>query len=150
MMIQPARRFLPTLSLLAMFAACRDHSGADTNAATDSAFARDLAMAQRQVSPQTVFNDAPVGGSANAAPAPKAPTPKPEPPRARAPRPTPKRNEPPAPVARAPRPTPPAPVTTAPSPAPAAKPAPAAGVIGAGSAIGMTINGRVCTLSALV
>jgi hypothetical protein len=149
-MIQPARRLLPALSLLALFAGCRDRSSADANAAADSAFARDIALAQRQAPPQTVFNDAPIGGTTNAAPTKAAPAPKPEPPRARAPRPTPKRAEPPAPVRRTPRPTPPAPVATQPTPAPAAKAGPAAGVIGTGSRIGMTINQRVCTLSALV
>ena len=149
-MIQPARRLLPVLSLLALFAACRDKSAADANASADSAFARDIALAQRQVAPQSVFNDAPIGGTTNAAPAPKAPSPKPEPPRVRTPRPTPRREQPPAPVRRTPRSTPPAPVATAPTPAPAAKPSPAAGVIGTGSRVGMTINGRVCTLSALV
>jgi hypothetical protein len=149
-MIQPARRLLPALSLLALFAACRDRSSSDANAAADSSFARDIALAQRQAPPQTVFNDAPIGGTTSAAPAPAAPTPKPEPPRARAPRPTPKREEPPAPVRRTPRATPPAPVATQPASAPAESPAPAAGVIGAGSRIGMTINERVCTLSALV
>jgi len=149
-MIQPARRFLPALSLLALLTACRDKPAPDANASADSAFARDIALAQRQVAPQTVFNDAPIGGTTNAAPAPKAPTPKPEPPRVRAPRPTPRREEPPAPVRRTPRSTPPAPVATAPTPAPAAKPASGAGVIGIGSRIGMTMNGRACTLSALV
>jgi hypothetical protein len=151
-MIQPARRLLPALSLLALFAGCRDHSGADTSAVADSSFARDLAMAQRQVLPQTVFNDAPIGGNANASTTPKAPAPKPEPPRARVPRPTPtpRRREPPTPVARTPRAPTPAPVATEPSPTPAAKPGPAAGVIGVGSRVGMTTNGRVCTLTALV
>ena len=147
-MIQPARRLLPALSLLALFAGCRDRSSSDTNAAADSAFARDIALAQRQAPPQTVFNDAPLGGTTNAAPAPAAPAPKPEPPRARAPRPTPRRAEPPAPVRRSPRPTSPAPVAA--QPTPATKAGPAAGVIGTGSRIGMTINQRVCTLSALV
>jgi hypothetical protein len=147
-MIQPARRLLPALSLLALFAACRDRSNSDANAAADSAFARDIALAQRQAPPQTVFNDAPIGGTTSAAPTKAAPAPKPAPPRARAPRPTPKRAEPPAPVRRSPRATPPAPVATQPTPAP--NPAPAAGVIGTGSRIGMTINERACTLSALV
>ena len=151
-MIQPARRLLPALSLLALFAGCRDRSSADTSAVADSSFARDLAMAQRQVLPQTVFNDAPIGGNANASTTPKAPAPKPEPPRARAPRPTPtpRRSSPPAPVTRTPRAPTPAPVATEPSPTPAAKPGPAAGVIGVGSRVGMTTNGRVCTLTALV
>src|SRR4051812_29589451 len=112
-MIQPALRLLPALSLLALFAACRDRSGADANASTDSSFARDLAMAQRQVAPQTVFNDAPIGGAASAATAPKVPAPKPPP--MRVPRPTPRREEPPAPVARTPRRTPPAPANTQPT-----------------------------------
>ena len=67
-MIQPARRLLSALSLLALFAACRDNSAADANASADSAFARDIALAQRQVAPQTVFNDAPIGGTTNARP----------------------------------------------------------------------------------
>jgi len=148
-MIQPARRLLPALSLLALFAGCRDRSSPDANAAADSAFARDIALAQRQAPPQTVFNDAPIGGTTNAAPEKAAPAPKPEPPRARAPRPTPKRSAPPAPVRRTPRGTPPAPVATEPTPAPGSAPA-AAGVIGTGSRIGMTINERACTLTALV
>jgi hypothetical protein len=147
-MIQSARRFFPALSLLALSAGCRDRS----SAVADSSFARDLAMAQRQVLPQTVFNDAPIGGNANASATPKAPAPKPEPPRARSPRPTPKarRSEPPAPIARTPHAPTPAPVATGPSPTPAAKPGPTAGVIGVGSRVGMATNGRVCTLTALV
>src|SRR5215218_8299586 len=100
-------RLMPALSALALLAACGDRAGTDTAAATDSAFVRDLAMAQRQAPPQTVFNDAPVGGSMSAVPASAAPEPK----RARTPRPTPapRRESPPAPVARTPRPTPPEP-----------------------------------------
>ena len=145
-----ARRLVPALSALALLAACRDRAGSSA-AATDSAFARDLAMAQRQAPPQTVFNDAPVGGTTRAAKAAAAPTRKPEPPRARAPQPTPRREGPPAPVARTPRPIPPepSPVAAEPTPAPANTPAPAAGVIGAGTRVGMTTNGRVCVLSAL-
>jgi hypothetical protein len=54
-------------------------------------------------------------------------------------------------VARSPRPTPPEEPTAVaeqPAPAPAAA-GPAAGVIGVGSRVGMTINGRVCTRTAL-
>jgi len=147
-MIQPARRLLGALSLLAMFVGCRDRSSADTSAVADSSFARDLAMAQRQVLPQSVFNDAPIGGNAAASAAATASAP----PRARTPRPTPtpRRAESPAPVRRTPRAPAPAPVESESSPTPAAKPGPAAGVIGVGSRVGMTTNGRVCTLSALV
>lgn len=106
-------------------------------------------MAQRPGPGPEVFNDAPVGAAAPAAPAAARPTPRPEPQRASAPRPrpTPRRESPPAPVAQAPR----QPATRAeePAPAPAEAPAPAAGVIGAGARIGMTINGRVCTNTAL-
>ena len=51
-------RLAPALALLG---ACRDRTPADTTGATDTALLRDLAMAQRQLPPQTVFNDAPVG-----------------------------------------------------------------------------------------
>ena len=109
-------------------------------------------MAQRGGVPQTVFNDAPIGGSAPAARAAGAPTRNQEPPRANAPtpRPTPKRQQPPAPIARAPEQTPPQPVATAPTPAPSPAPAPAAGVIGSGSRVGMSTNGKVCTANLLV
>ena len=140
-------RFLPALSALALLAACRDRASSDSGA-TDSALVRDLAMAQREAPPQTVFNDAPVGGAMTGNVAPDAPTPR----RAPTPRPTPapRRESPPAPVARTPRPTPPAPVERAPSPAPATPaPGPAPGVIGVGARVGMTTNGRTCT-SALV
>src|SRR6476620_7358929 len=120
-MIQPARRLLPALSLLALFAACRDHSSSDASAAADSAFARDIELAQRQAPPQTVFNDAPLGGSTTAAPEASAPAPTPE--RAPRPTPTPRRESPRAPVMRTPRPTTPAPAPVeraaeAPAPAP--------------------------------
>jgi hypothetical protein len=145
-------RLLPALSALALLAACQVRPCADS-AATDSAFARDLAMAQRQAPPQTVFNDAPVGGTTkSAAPAVEAPEP-----RARTPRPAPepKRESPRAPVTRAPRPTAPAPTpverdpSTAPVTTPAEAPGPARGVIGVGARVGMTTDGRACT-SALV
>src|SRR5215207_6734760 len=149
-MLPAARRLLPALSVLALLAACRDRasdgSTATAAATTDSAFVRDLAMAQRQAPPQTVFNDAPLGGTMNAAP---AATPSPELPRARTPRPTPAptRRTPPAPVARTPRPTAPEPAPVAEEPAPAPAANASAGVIGAGTRVGMTTNDRVCTLA---
>ena len=123
-----ARRLLPALSLLALFAACRDRSGADASATADSSFARDIAMAQRQVAPQTVFNDAPIGG-----------TPTPRPHRKRRHR-SPSRlayarrarrrgaTEPPAPVTRTPRAHAARAGGDGAGPTPAAKPASAAGV----------------------
>jgi hypothetical protein len=136
---------LPLATALVLAAGCRDKAPP----ATDSSLAQDLALAQRAGPGPEVFNDAPVGGPAPAAPAAARPTPRPEPPRASAPRPrpTPRRANPPAQVAQAPRA--PAPRAESPSPEPAPAPAPAAGVIGAGSHIGMTINGRVCTNTAL-
>src|SRR4051794_20147828 len=144
-----ARRLFPTVAVLALVVACHDKSKSEAASATDSSLARDLAMAQQQVAPQTVFNDAPVGGTTTAIPASAAPTPRPEPAKARAPRPTPvpKPRNPPAPIARSPRPTPPQPSAVAEEPAPA--PAAARGIFGVGSHVGMTLNGRVCTLSAL-
>jgi hypothetical protein len=106
-------------------------------------------MAQRAGSGPAVFNDAPLGAPAPAAPAAGRATPRPEPPRVSAPqpRPTPRRESPPARVAQAPRA--PAPRAESPAPEPAPAPGPVAGVIGAGSRIGMAINGRVCTNTAL-
>ncbi|HEV7990230.1 MAG TPA: hypothetical protein VGP25_00300 [Gemmatimonadaceae bacterium] len=146
------RRVASAAVALAMFAACRDGAADRSSPPTDSALARDLAMAQQQLPPQTVFNDAPIGAT-SASPARGAADPRPEPPTARAPRPvpSPRRESPPAPVARTPKPTPPSPSPSVeqPAPAPAQAPAPAAGIIGAGSRVGMTINGSVCTGSAL-
>jgi len=146
-------RALSALVAVVLLAGCRDRA-ADAAATTpDSALASDLAMAQRQLPPQTVFNDAPVGGTTRSRPAEAEPEPTPKPPTMRAPRPTPRprRASPPAPVARSPRPTPSAPVdvATEPASAPAAAPAPAAGIIGVGSRVGMTTNGRVCARTAL-
>jgi hypothetical protein len=133
---------LSLATALVLAAGCRDR----TPPVADSALVQDLAMAQRPGPGPEVFNDAPVGAAAAAAPAAARPTPRPEPPRARAPRPrpTPRRENPPAQVAQAPHE--PAPRAEEPAPAPAAAPA---GVIGAGARIGMTINGRVCTNTAL-
>jgi len=140
-------RFVPVVASLALFAACGDRAGSNGTAAADSAFARDIALAQQQMPPQTVFNDAPLGGAGPAAPTPAAEAPSPAPTR----RPTPRRESPPAPVARTPRPTAPqpAPIERAPEAAPSPAPGPAAGVIGAGTRIGLTMNERSCT-SALV
>ena len=144
-MLRLTRRTSIALSLasaIVLATGCRDR----TPPATDSALAQDLAMAQRPGAGMEVFNDAPVGASAPT-PAPVRPTPRPEPPRATAPRPrpVPRRENPPERLAQAPREPAPRAAEAAPAPAPA----PAAGVIGAGSRIGMTINGRVCTNTAL-
>ena len=142
-------RFAPVVATLALLAACGDRADTNGSAAADSAFARDIALAQQQVAPQTVFNDAPLGGTESAAPAPAVESPSPA--RARRPTPAPRRQSPPAPVARTPRSTapPPAPVDREPAAAPAPAPGPAAGIIGAGTRIGMVMNERTCT-SALV
>jgi hypothetical protein len=141
------RVVLPLATALAFAAGCRDKAPP----AADSSLAQDLAMAQRAGPGPDVFNDAPIGGTAPAAPAAARPTPRPEPPRASTPRPrpTPRRESPPARVAQAPRAPAPRPESPTPTPEPAPAPAPVAGVIGAGSRIGMTINGRVCTNTAL-
>ena len=129
-----------------LVAGCRERTRAPD---VDSALAQDLAMAQRPGPGPEVFNDAPIGGTAAAAPAAARPTPRPTPPRASAarPRPTPRRESPPARVAQAPHE--PAQRTEERAPMPAPAPAEVAGVIGAGSRIGMRINGRVCTNTAL-
>ena len=135
----------PLATALVLASGCRDKAPP----AADSSLAQDLAMAQRAGPGPEVFNDAPLGAPAAAAPVAARPTPRPEPPRTSTPRPrpTPRRDSPPAQVAQAPRT--PAPRAESPTPEPAPSPAPAAGVIGAGSRIGMTINGRVCTNTAL-
>lgn len=133
-------RLLPAFAVLALFAGCREKAPV---ASTDSSLARDLEMAQRTTPGPMVFNDAPVGASAPASAAKGAPTRRPEPPRARTPQPTPtpRRTNPPAQVAQRPSP--------APEPS-APEPGPAEGIIGAGSRVGMTTNGRVCAKNALV
>ena len=139
-------RLLPILTSLTMLGACRDRASTGSATGADSAFARDIELAQRQAPPQSVFNDAPIGGSTSAAPA------SPSPSTARTPRPTPtpRRESPPARVARTPRPTSPEPAPVERTPdATATSPGPAAGIIGAGSRVGMTMNDRACT-SALV
>ena len=148
-LVRPTRLLLAPLAVALLGAGCRDRAPAP---AVDSALAQDLAMAQRPGLGPDIFNDAPV--EAAAAPAPARPSPRPAPPRASAPRPrpTPRRASPPARVAQAPRspaPRAPAPRTEEPAAAPARAPAAVAGVIGAGSRIGMSINGRVCTNTAL-
>ncbi len=137
------------LAIVALSSACREKAPA---AATDSSLAQDLAMAQRNAVTPTVFNDAPLGGSVQAERVPNAPAPKPQPPRANkpTPQPVPRKQQPPAQVARTPERTPPQPVATAPAEAPAAAPAPAAGVIGSGSRVGMSTNGKVCAAALLV
>lgn len=133
-------------SALILVAGCRDRVATP---AVDSSLAQDIALAQREGPGPDVFNDAPLGGTASAAPAAARPTPRPQPPRATAPRPraVPRRRGPPAEVAQAPR----RPTRQAdePAPAPSQAPGPVAGVIGAGARIGLSINGRVCTNTAL-
>jgi hypothetical protein len=142
-----ARRALVPVTALALIAGCRDRAATPDNSAlsTDSALARDIALAQRNDAGPLIFNDAPVGAAASASPATGAPTPRREPPRASAPAPRPApRRDTPAPVSRTP--------TPAPAPAaesPAASPGPARGIIGAGTRLGMTTNGRVCAATAL-
>ncbi len=137
---------MPMAALL-LAAGCRDRAAASP--AADSSLAQDIALAQRPGTGPMVFNDAPIGAKAPAAPTPAAPTKRNEPPRVSEPKPTPapRRKAPPAPVERTPRQS--APVATLPSPAPAPAPAPANGVIGAGSQVGMTTNAKVCAATAL-
>lgn len=139
------RLLIAPLAVLVLLGGCRDRTPAP---AADSSLAQDLAMAQRPGPGPEIFNDAPVGATAPASRAPAQPAARPAPPRTTAPRPrpTPRRESPPAPVARAPR----QPVPEAESPAPAPAPESVAGVIGAGTRIGMTTNARVCTRTALV
>lgn len=138
-----ARRALVPAAALALLGGCRERASApDTTLATDSSLAQDLAMAQRNAPGPLIFNDAPAGAAQPASPAAGAPAPRRAPPRATAvvPRPAPR----PAPRS--------APATPSPAPAAAASaPAagPAAGVIGAGTRLGMTMNGRVCAATAL-
>ena len=138
-------RVLPVLSALALLGACRDGEGSDA-ASTDSAFVRDLALAQSEIAPTTVFNDAPLSGSTTPAVSP-APGPARAPARTTRPAPAPRRESPPVRVATTPRPAPPEPRETDVQPAspPASSPASASGVIGAGTRVGMTTNGRACT-----
>jgi hypothetical protein len=141
------RRAMCSVSALALLGGCRDRSTtADgTTAGGDSSLARDIALAQRSAPGPVVFNDAPLGAPANASASRTAPTPRPTPARERLPTNTPRRNAPPAPVARAPQPA----SAPAPAPAPGPTPGPARGIIGAGSQLGMTTNGRICAASAL-
>ena len=138
-----ARRVVLPLAVVALFAGCRDEAAPESPLATDSALARDLEMAQRDVAGPMVFNDAPLDAPAPAAPSATTPAPRREPARATAPAPRPVPR--PAPQ-RTPAPAPREPVVAA---APATAPAPAGGVIGAGTRVGMTTNGRVCAATAL-
>lgn len=139
-------RFLPLLSAFALLGACGERARTDS-AVTDTALARELALAQREVAPTMVFNDAPLAGTTTpAATAPAAEA------RARTARPTPvpRRESPPARVATTPRPTTPQPRAAepepdSPAPAPASSSAGTAAVIGAGTRVGMTTNDRTCT-----
>ena len=135
-------RLVPVLFALALAAGCHDKSSV---ANADSSLSRDLELAQRASPGPMVFNDAPAAAAAPAAPAPAVPMRKSPPSQAREPRPAPHRATTQAPVSPTPRPTPaPAPVAAAP------EPGPAAGVIGAGTRVGMTTNGRVCARTVLV
>lgn len=144
----PRRAFLVALAAT-LLSACRDKAPEPA----DSSLVQDLAMAQRPGVAQPEFNDAPIGAPVPASRARAAPTRRPDPPRVSAPtpRPSPRRQAPPAPVVRSPDPSPQRPVPTVETPSPAPAPAgPAPGVIGAGTRVGMTTNGRVCTANLLV
>lgn len=139
------RTALPALALAAAFSACRGHDAAPV---ADSSLAQDLAMAQRAEPGPLVFNDAP----ATSAAAPSARGAAPKPVRRQAPTSSsvPMRVSVSTPVPRHQS------TTKAPIPASRPEPAPAdggsegtAGVIGAGTRIGMTTNGRVCAATAL-
>ncbi|MCY7378915.1 MAG: hypothetical protein LH467_06185, partial [Gemmatimonadaceae bacterium] len=79
---QRTLRFLA--SALILVVGCRDRVA---KPAVDSSLAQDIALAQREGPGPDVFNDAPLIGTASAAPAAARPTPRPQPPRATAPRP---------------------------------------------------------------
>ena len=144
---QIARRAAPAAATLALFVACRDTPATADSArsSADASLAHDLAMAQRQVDAPLVFNDAPLGGSPAAGTRPSTvtpPTPRSAP--RPAPRPDVRRASPPAPVAGSRRDP-----SVAAGAAPATASGSGAGVIGAGTRVGMTTNGRVCAASAL-
>lgn len=137
-------RWVTLATLITYAVACGDRS-AQSKAATDSALARDLALASQQPSAQPTFQDTAV-----------APTPKPAPAKETAPVPQPKTRSPrrPEPRAEVPRPVSPPPSTQAPvvqpipvaqAPAPAPAAAPARGEIGVGTGFGLTSGAKVCT-----
>jgi YmgG-like glycine-zipper protein len=130
-------------TLMAYAAACGDRGA--SKAATDSALARDLALASQQPTAQPTFQDTAV-----------APTPKPAPAQEKAPAPQPRSRSPrrPEPRAETPRPVSPPPPTQTPvvqptqvaqAPAPAPAAAPARGEIGTGTGFGLTSGAKVCT-----
>jgi hypothetical protein len=143
-----SRRTIAALASIALVAGCRDKAPVAT---ADSSLSKDLQLAQQVAPPQTVFNDAPVGSTAPTSNAASAPKQGPEQARANAPTPRPSRHRdaPPAPVARSPQQTPPQPVAPAPAPVAVAA-APAAGVIGSGTRLGMSTNAKVCAANLLV
>jgi len=131
-------------TLMAYAAACGDR-GAQSKAATDSALARDLALASQQPTQQPTFQDTAI-----------SPTPKPAPAKETAPVPQPRVRSPrrPEPRAEAPRPVSPPPKTQTPvpqptqiaqAPVPAPAAAPARGEIGVGTGFGLTSGAKVCT-----
>jgi len=136
-------RWVTLATLMAYVAACGDR-GAQSKAATDSALARDLALASQQPTAQPTFQDTAV-----------SPTPKPAPAKETAPVPQPRTRTPrrPEPRAETPRPVAPPPTQTAvapptqvaQAPAPAPTPAPARGEIGTGTGFGLTSGAKVCT-----
>ena len=149
---QIARRAAPAAATLALFVACRDRPATADSArsSADASLAHDLAMAQRQVDAPLVFNDAPLGESPAGGARPSTVTVPPPAPRAAprpAPRPEVRRASPPAPVVGSRRD--PAVAAGAAGAAPATASGTGAGVIGAGTRVGMTTNGRVCAASAL-
>lgn len=123
-------------ALVVVAAACSDRA---KKADVDADLAHDLALSN-QVTAQPAFKDTALAPSP--APAASQPVAQPvvrrEPRRERTPEPTPRRQAP-APV--------PTPEPRATAPAPAAAPAPAPAQIGAGTLLGLTTGGRVCTQS---
>jgi hypothetical protein len=134
-----------TLATLISYAAACGDRGAQSKAETDSALARDLALASQQPTAQPTFQDTAV-----------APTPKPAPAQEKAPVPQPRSRSPrrPEPRAEVPRPVAPPPSTQTPvvqptqiaqAPTPASAAAPARGEIGTGTGFGLTSGAKVCT-----
>lgn len=126
------RASLAALAVVA--AACSDHA---RKSDVDADLAHDLALSN-QVTAQPAFKDTALG------PAPAVNRPDEQP----AVRTEPRRQRVPTPAPRYPAPAPtPRPRSVEPAPAPAAAPAAAPAQIGAGTMVGLTTAGRVCTQS---
>jgi hypothetical protein len=148
-MTHSARGHLAVMTMLAL-AACGGGDASDARA--DAELRRDLELAGRVQQAPVVFEDTALGAAPTPKPAAERPTPAPA--RvARAPerRPTVTPRRPPTRVVQRESPRPSAPEPRAEpvreAPAPVAAPGPARGTIGAGTALALSSNARVCTQS---